>query len=77
VLNHVAYADNANQLAVAKHRHVAHVMACHQPHQMGGIIPEGRGSGMFLFTHEAALAANNPLDVEWMSGKGQRMRLTD
>ncbi len=24
VLNHVAYADNANQLAVAKHRHVAH-----------------------------------------------------
>ena len=43
VLNHVAYADNANQLAVAKHRHVAHAMAGHQAHQVGEIIPERRG----------------------------------
>ena len=27
VLNHVTYADNANQLAVAKHRHVAHAIS--------------------------------------------------
>jgi hypothetical protein len=32
VLNHVTYADNAGQLAVAKHRHVAHAMAGHQVH---------------------------------------------
>jgi hypothetical protein len=43
VFNHVAYADNASQLAVAKHRHVAHAMASHQVHQVGEIIPEGRG----------------------------------
>ena len=42
VLHHVAYAYNANQLAVAKHRHVAHSMAGHQAHQVGEIIPEGR-----------------------------------
>ena len=27
VLNDVAYADNASQLAVAKHRHMPHAMA--------------------------------------------------
>jgi hypothetical protein len=43
VFNHVAYADNASQLAVANHRHVAHAMASHQAHQLGEIIPEGRG----------------------------------
>jgi hypothetical protein len=32
VLNHVTYADNASQLAVAKHGHVAHAMAGHQAH---------------------------------------------
>jgi hypothetical protein len=35
VLNHVAYADNASQLAVAKDRHMAHAMASHQAHQVG------------------------------------------
>jgi hypothetical protein len=40
-------------------------------------ITDGRGSSMFLFTDEAALAANNPLDVEWMSGNGELIRLTD
>jgi len=40
-------------------------------------ITEGRGSSMFLFTDEAALAASNPLDTEWMSGKGEFVRLTD
>ena len=40
-------------------------------------ITQGRGSGMFLFTHEAALATSNPLDVKWISGKRERVRLTD
>ena len=43
VLDHVAYADKPSQFAVAKYRHVAHAMAGHQMHQMGEIIPEGRG----------------------------------
>jgi len=40
-------------------------------------IMEGRGSSMFLFTDEGTLAASNPLDVEWVVGKGQSVRLTD
>jgi hypothetical protein len=32
---------------------------------------------MFLFTDEKALASSNPLDVEWVSGKGDFVRLTD
>jgi hypothetical protein len=40
-------------------------------------ITEGRGSSMFLFTDEAALAARNLLDVEWVSGKGEFVRLAD
>jgi hypothetical protein len=43
VLNHIAYADNASQLAVVNHRHVTHVMAGHQAHEVSEIIPEGRG----------------------------------
>ena len=43
-LNHVAYADNASQLAIANHRQVAHAMASHQAHQVGEIIPEGGGA---------------------------------
>ena len=40
MFNHVAYADNAGQLAVVKHRHVAHAMASHQVHQVGEIVPK-------------------------------------
>jgi hypothetical protein len=40
-------------------------------------ITDGRGSSMFLFTDELTLAASNPLDVEWVSGKGELVRLTD
>jgi hypothetical protein len=32
---------------------------------------------MFLFTDEAALAASNPLDLEWMSGKASSSGLPD
>jgi DNA-binding transcriptional ArsR family regulator len=40
-------------------------------------ITDGRGSSMFLFADETRLAASNPLDVEWVSGKGEFVRLTD
>ena len=32
---------------------------------------------MFLFTTELTLAASNPLDVQWVSGKDELVRLTD
>ena len=40
-------------------------------------ITDGRGSSMFLFTDELTLAATHPLDIEWVSGKGELVRLTD
>jgi hypothetical protein len=40
-------------------------------------ITEGRGSSLFLFTDERTLAAANPLEIEWVSGKGELVRLTD
>ena len=40
-------------------------------------ITNGKGSNMFLFTDEATFAAGNPLDIEWLSGKGARVRLID
>jgi protein involved in plasmid replication-relaxation len=40
-------------------------------------ITEGRGSNFFLFVDRETLAASGPLSVEWMSGKGERLRLTD
>jgi hypothetical protein len=40
-------------------------------------ITEGRGSNFFLFVDREALAASNPLEVEWISGKGETVRLTD
>src|ERR1700730_5929448 len=38
-------------------------------------LTNGKGSGLFLFVDRETLAASNPLDVEWMSGKGERVRL--
>lgn len=35
----------------------------------------GTGSGLFLFVDQDALRESNPLDVEWMSGKGETIRL--
>jgi hypothetical protein len=40
-------------------------------------ITEGRGSNMFLFVDQPHLAAGNPLEVSWMTGKRDRVRLTD
>lgn len=40
-------------------------------------ITEGRESNFFLFTDRATLAVSNPLDVEWTTGKGELVRLTD
>jgi len=41
------------------------------------IITGGKGSNLFLFVDQATLAASNPLQVKWMSGKRQRLRLGD
>jgi hypothetical protein len=40
-------------------------------------ITNGKGSNIFLFTDRAALAASNPLKLQWMSGKREAMRLMD
>jgi hypothetical protein len=40
-------------------------------------ITEHKGSSIFLFTNEAELAGSNPLHLEWLSGKGELVRLTD
>ena len=40
-------------------------------------ITDSRGSSMFLFTDETQLTAANPLEVKWISGKGEFVRLTD
>ena len=40
-------------------------------------ITEGRGSSMFLFADEAALATSNPLDLKSTTGNGELVRLTD
>ena len=40
-------------------------------------ITSGKGSSIFLFADEASLGASNPLELEWVSGKRERVRLTD
>lgn len=40
-------------------------------------MTNGRGSNMFLFVDEATLAASNPLDVLWTTGKRQTIRLAE
>jgi hypothetical protein len=37
----------------------------------------GAGSNVFLFADAGALEERSPLDLEWISGKGERVRLTD
>jgi len=38
---------------------------------------DGKGPNFFLFIDRKVLAAGDPLDVEWMSGKRTQLRLTD
>ena len=40
-------------------------------------ITNGRGSNMFLFIDDETLAASNPLDALWTTGKTERIKLTD
>ena len=42
----------------------------------GGTVDVG-GSNIFLFTDQAAITGSNPLDLEWVSGKRETVRLTD
>jgi Replication-relaxation len=37
----------------------------------------GRGSNLFLFTDEESLGASGPLDLQWVTGKGEKVRITD
>lgn len=39
-------------------------------------ITGGKGSNLFLFADQASLAETNPLDTEWQSGRGERIRLS-
>ena len=39
------------------------------------VITGGRGSNIFLFAEQAALSASNPLEVQWMSGKRELVRI--
>jgi hypothetical protein len=40
-------------------------------------ITDGRGSNIFLFADQAMLAASNPPEISWVSGKGETLRITD
>lgn len=40
-------------------------------------ITEGRGSNMFLFIDQGTLAAVNPLNAAWVTGKGNGARITE
>jgi hypothetical protein len=40
-------------------------------------VTDGRGSNLFLFIDRPTLAAADPLEVEWVSGKRQAVKLTD
>jgi hypothetical protein len=40
-------------------------------------VTNGKGSDLFLFIDEEMLRSSNPLEVEWITGKGNAARLTD
>ncbi|MGB7100812.1 MAG: hypothetical protein WBD95_18875, partial [Xanthobacteraceae bacterium] len=40
-------------------------------------MTDGRGSNLFLFIDDATLLKSNPLDAQWLTGKGKLIRLTD
>lgn len=42
-----------------------------------GEITDGKGSNLFLFADQEQFAAGSPLEVEWISGKGGRVRILD
>ncbi len=42
-----------------------------------GVVVATTGSNMFLFTDQMSLAASNPVDWEWLSGKREAVRLID
>jgi hypothetical protein len=40
-------------------------------------ITDGKGSNFFLFAEKLRLARMSPIDVQWTTGKGELVRLTD
>jgi hypothetical protein len=39
-------------------------------------ITDGKGSNMFLFADQSHFSGSNPLKMDWMTGRGGRVRLT-
>jgi DNA-binding transcriptional ArsR family regulator len=40
-------------------------------------ITDGKGSNMFLFADQSRFSGSNPLKMDWVSGRGERVRLCD
>ena len=40
-------------------------------------ITDGKGSNFFLFIDQATLGQSNPLEAQWVTGKGDRVKLGD
>jgi len=40
-------------------------------------ITDGKGSNFFLFIDQETLAAGDPLEAQWVTGKGESVRLID
>jgi hypothetical protein len=40
-------------------------------------ITDAKGSNFFLFIDQAKLGQSNPLEAQWVTGKGDRVKLGD
>jgi hypothetical protein len=40
-------------------------------------VTEHKGSAFFLFTDRETLARGNPLEIDWINGRREKVRLTD
>jgi hypothetical protein len=72
--------QHAKQFGVKQVRVAMVTSSPERMHNMIAIVhelTEGRGSNFFLFVDREKLGASNPLDVEWVSGKGETVKLTD
>lgn len=71
---------HVEQFGIKQMRVLTVTSSAERAHNMVGAvrsITEGRGSNFFLFVDRDALAASDALSLEWLSGKGERVKLTD
>jgi hypothetical protein len=71
---------HVEQFGIKQMRVLTITTSSERMHNMVGCvrnISEGRGSNFFLMIDRASLATKNPLEIEWVSGKGEAVRLTD